>query len=236
VPLQAVNWLSAHSLLDTFGTAGVIAIIFAETGLLLGVFFPGDSLLVTAGIAAGGGLPGLHPPVWALLVGAPIAAVLGGECGYLLGKRAGPYLFRRPDARLFRHEYVERAAAFLERFGWARALVLSRFVPIVRTFVNPVAGVVGVPAGMFVVWNTVGGVVWAAGIVGIGYWLGSSVSGIDHYLLPAVVVVIALSLLPIAREVWRNRPASREADRRPGSDPRGGRAEPERRPGDAPKG
>src|SRR5439155_4974286 len=100
----AVNWLSARSLIDTFSTAGVIAIIFAETGLLIGIFLPGDSLLVTAGIAAGGHLGGIHLPLPALLIGCPIAAIVGSEVGYFIGRRSGPLLFRRPEARFFKPE------------------------------------------------------------------------------------------------------------------------------------
>jgi len=219
--VSAVNWLSAGSLISAFGTAGVIGIVFAETGLLLGVFLPGDSLLVTAGIAAGGGISGIKLPILPLLIGCAFAAVIGGLCGYVIGLKAGPLLFRKPDARIFRHEYVERAAEFLERFGWAKALVLARFVPIVRTFINPVAGVTGVPLPTFALWNLVGGVVWATGVVAIGYGLGSSVSGLDRYLLPIIFIVIAASVVPVLREVRRSR--------RPGSEPGGDRTEPEHR-------
>src|SRR3954451_13416683 len=117
----AVNWLSAQSLIDSFSTAGVIAIIFAETGLLLGFFLPGDALLVTAGIAAGGHLGTIHLPLPALLIGCPIAAIVGSELGYFIGRRSGPLLFRRPDARFFKPEYVDRTAEHLDRFGPARA-------------------------------------------------------------------------------------------------------------------
>jgi membrane-associated protein len=201
----AVNWLSAHSLISAFGTAGVIALVFAETGLLIGVFLPGDSLLVTAGIAAGGGIPNVHLPFAGLLVGCPIAAIVGAQVGHWLGMRAGPRLFRKPDARVFRHDYVARATDFLNRFGVARAIVLARFVPIVRTFLNPVAGVIGVPSRTFALWNVVGGVVWAIGIVSIGYALGSRVSGIDHYLLPIIALLVLASVVPILREVRKSR-------------------------------
>jgi membrane-associated protein len=201
----AVNLLSANSLIGTFGTIGVIAIIFAETGLLVGVFLPGDSLLVTAGIAAGGKLHGAHLSFLPLLLGCPVAAIAGAQCGYWLGQRGGPRLFRKPDARFFRAEYAERATEFIARFGWARAILLARFVPVVRTFLNPVAGISRVPLRSFVVWNVIGGVVWTVGVLSIGYALGASVQGIDRYVLPAILVIIVLSVLPVLREVRRGR-------------------------------
>jgi membrane-associated protein len=203
----AVNWLSAQSLIDSVSTIGVILIIFAETGLLIGVFLPGDSLLVTAGIAAGGGLGAVHLQLWPLLVGCPIAAILGAQVGYWIGQRTGPVLFRREDARVFRQEFVDRAASYLDRFGSRRAVLLARFVPIVRTFLNPLCGVIAMPKRVFVTWNVVGGLVWTVGVIMIGYGVGKSVSNIDRYILPGVIVIIVLSLLPILREVRRGRPS-----------------------------
>lgn len=203
--LSAVNWLSAQSLIESFSTAGVIAIIFAETGLLIGIFLPGDSLLVTAGIAAGGHLGSLHMSIAALLIGCPLAAILGAQVGYWIGHRSGPRLFRREDARLFKPDYVERTATHLQRFGMARAIVLARFVPIVRTVLNPLAGVVRVPHRLFTIWNIVGGIVWTVTILMIGYTVGRSVHHIDRYVLPVIAVIVLLSLLPVVREVLRAR-------------------------------
>jgi len=202
----AVNWLDAHSLIAAFGVAGVISIIFAETGLLIGVFLPGDSLLVTAGIAAAGGLgESLDLPLLPLLVGCPIAAIAGAQLGYWIGVRTGPYLFRKPDARVFRREYVERAGHVLQRYGPGRAVFIARFIPVIRTFLNPVAGVLAMPPRTFVVWNVIGGIVWTVGILLLGYGLGSTVSHIDRYLLPAIAVIVLLSVIPILREVRRRR-------------------------------
>jgi membrane-associated protein len=201
----AVNWLSAHSLIESFSTIGVILIVFAETGLLIGVFLPGDSLLVTAGIAAGGGLGSVHLKLWPLLIGCPIAAVLGAQVGYWIGERTGPVLFRRDDARVFRKEYVDRAAGYLDRFGPRRAVLLARFVPIVRTFLNPLCGVIAMPKRVFVPWNVIGGLVWTIGVIMLGWGVGKSVSNIDRYILPGVIVIVVLSLLPILREVRRSR-------------------------------
>jgi membrane-associated protein len=207
--MLAVNWLDAHSLIASFSTIGVILIIFAETGLLIGVFLPGDSLLVTAGIAAGGGLGGVHLPLWALLIGCPLAAVIGAQVGYLIGHHTGPVLFRREDARIFRQEYVDRASAYLERFGARRAVFLARFVPIVRTFLNPLCGIVVMPQRVFFVWNAIGGVVWTTGIIMLGYIVGRSVSHIDRYILPGIAVIVVLSLLPILREIRKGQRASK---------------------------
>ena len=205
----AVNWLSAQSLIDSFSTFGVIAIVFAETGLLFGIFLPGDSLLVTAGIAAGGHLGTIHLSLPALLIGCPIAAIVGSEVGYVIGRRAGPLLFRRAEARFFKPEYVERTAAHMERFGSAKAIFLARFVPIVRTVLNPLAGVVRLPIQTFTLWNIISGFVWTTGLLLIGYTVGKSVHNIDHYVLPVVAVVILLSFVPLVREVRRTRASSR---------------------------
>ncbi|MFL6238315.1 MAG: DedA family protein [Actinomycetes bacterium] len=201
----AVNWLSAHSLIDAFSTAGVIAIVFAETGLLFGLFLPGDSLLVTAGIAAGGHLAGIHLSLAALLIGCPIAAILGSQLGYWIGLRTGPVLFRKPEARLFKPEYVERTAVHLDRFGVPKAIFLARFVPIVRTVLSPLAGAAKVPWRTFTLWNVLSGLVWTIAVILIGYTVGRSVHNIDHYVLPVVVIVVIVSLVPLVRELRRSR-------------------------------
>ena len=194
----ALNPLNGSALAD-LGVLAVIAIVFAETGLLIGFFLPGDSLLVAAGIAAANGKLSLA----ALLVGVPIAAVVGAQVGYVIGRATGPRLFTRPDSRFFRGEYVERARHHLERFGAPKAIVLARFIPIVRTMLNPVAGVLEVPARTFALWNVIGGVVWSVGVTLAGYELGSRVKGIDKYLLPLIVVIVAISVIPIVLEIRR---------------------------------
>src|SRR3954454_21750965 len=132
----AVNWLSAQSLIDTFSTAGVIAIVFAETGLLIGIFLPGDSLLVTAGIAAGGHLAHVHLSLPALLIGCPLAAIAGSQVGYLIGRHGGVRMFRKEEARFLKPDYVERTSGVVDRFGAANAIFLVRVVPIVRTVMD----------------------------------------------------------------------------------------------------
>ncbi|ETK34696.1 membrane protein [Microbispora sp. ATCC PTA-5024] len=199
-------------MLGAFATIGVIAIVFAETGLLVGFFLPGDSLLVTAGIfstaaaAHGFGIAPLSLP--ALLVFAPIAAIAGAQFGHFLGARFGRKLFDKPDSRLFKREHVDKAEFYFEKFGPAKAVVAARFMPIVRTFMNPVAGVLEMDARRFFVWNALGGVVWVEALLLLGYFLGSKVEGIDKYILPGVFVVILLSIIPIVREVLKSRKAA----------------------------
>ncbi|MEU8194295.1 DedA family protein [Microbispora amethystogenes] len=202
-------WLG---MLGAFATIGVIAIVFAETGLLVGFFLPGDSLLVTAGIfstaaaAQGFGIAPLSLPT--LLIGAPLAAIAGAQLGHFLGAKVGRRMFDKPDSRLFKREHVEKAEHYFEKFGPAKAVVVARFMPIVRTFMNPVAGVLEMDARRFFVWNVVGGVVWVEALLLLGYFLGKKVDGIDKYILPGVFVVILLSIIPIVREVIKSRRAA----------------------------
>ena len=219
----AVNPLDAKDLLQTFGLIGVWTIIFAETGLLIGFFFPGDSLLFLAGVAASPVADsifgdGTRLSLVGLLVGAPVCAILGAQVGHLLGARYGRKMFDRPDSRLFKREYVEKAEYYFQKFGPAKAVVLARFIPIVRTFLNPVAGVLGMPARRFLVWNIVGAVLWTDGVVLGGYLLAEQIydaigDQIDKYILPVVALIILISVLPIFIEVVRDRRARRRANR-----------------------
>jgi membrane-associated protein len=211
-PLDPTYWLQ---LFGTFATIGVLAIIFAETGLLIGCILPGDSLLFTAGILTvvdtinGTTFNTLSLPV--LLIGGPIAAIAGAQVGHWLGARYGRKLFDRPDSRIFRQEWVDKAEHYFEKFGPARAVVLARFIPIVRTFLNPLAGMLGMDARMFLVWNVIGGVIWTDGLFLLGHFLGTSVPDIERYILPGVAVILVLSVIPIVREVLKGR-------RSPGND------------------
>jgi membrane-associated protein len=209
VDASVLHDLSAQTLINDLGLAGVALILFAETGILLGFFLPGDSLLFVAGYAtvAHNSL-GLHLSLPALLVLAPIAAVIGAQVGFELGRRAGPALFRRSDSRFFRREYVERTRAVFERFGLPRAVVIARFVPVVRTFLNPMAGVIGMPPRRFAVWNAVGGVLWTIGLVLLGHGLGH-VSAMRKHIELLVLAVVLLSVLPLLYEVTRHRRAPR---------------------------
>jgi membrane-associated protein len=206
----ALNPLDATSLIEAFGAIGIFVIIFAETGLLIGFFLPGDSLLFTAGVlCAASADAALHLNLGLILPGVAVAAIAGAQVGYLIGRRAGPILFDRSQSRVFNPANVRKAETYFERFGPAKAVVLARFVPIVRTFLNPVAGVLRMPAHTFALWNVIGGLLWSVGVTLLGYWLGSKIHNIDRYLLPIIAVIIAVSLLPILLEVLRHRHGSR---------------------------
>ena len=214
IPL-ALNVLSPRSLIEGLGMIGVFAIVFAETGLLIGVILPGDSLLFLAGIGASAAaakvLDAQLSLAW-LLIGTPIAAIAGAQLGFLIGRRAGPKLLERPDSRLFKRHYVERAEVAFERFGPPKAVVLARFIPVVRTFLNPVAGLLGMPARTFFVWNAIGGLIWTVGVILLGYWLGDSIppGKVDRYLLPLIAAIILVSLVPVMLELAKARRGARK--------------------------
>ncbi|MFI9491337.1 MULTISPECIES: DedA family protein [Streptomyces] len=206
-PLQlAVNILDAQSLLAAFGTIGIGVVMFAETGLLIGFFLPGDSLLFTAGLLCAGGsaaTPGHLSLPW-VLVASAVGALAGAQSGYLIGRRAGPALLARTKSRKIT-EGAARASDILERYGHARAIVLARFLPLVRTVLNPLAGALAVPARVFTLWQVLGGLLWTVGLVLAGYALGASVPGVDRYLLPVIAVIVVISLVPVALELLRSR-------------------------------
>jgi len=203
--------LDGQALVRTVGLPVVLFIIFAETGLLLGFFLPGDSLLFAAGYASSGGIPGVDfPPVWALCLLTTVVAFAGAQTGYVIGRRAGPALFDKPDSRLFKRSYVDKAQEVLDRYGPAKAIVLARFVPIVRTFLNPLAGAVALPLRTFTLWNAVGAVLWGSGVVVLGYYLGQ-VSFIGKNLEVFAALVVVISFVPIALEIRKQRARSREA-------------------------
>lgn len=190
-----------ESTLQTIGLIGLFAIVFAESGLFFGFFLPGDSLLFTAGLLSS---QGHLAPLPVILVGCFVAAVAGDQVGYLFGARVGPSLFRRPDSRIFKQEYVEKARAFFERHG-SKTIVLARFVPIVRTFAPILAGVGEMRYRTFVTFNVVGGLLWAVGVTTLGYVLGETAPWIEDYLLLVIAVIVLLSVLPVAVEVLRSR-------------------------------
>jgi membrane-associated protein len=198
--------MSPEKLIETFGTIGLFVIIFAESGLLIGFFLPGDSLLFTAGLLASQGKFGLNLPV--LLIGCFIAAVAGDQVGYMFGQKAGPAVFRREDSRIFKQQYVHRANEFFERHG-KKTIVIARFVPIVRTFAPILAGVGEMQYRTFLTFNVIGALLWAVGVTTAGYVLGDTIPDIDKYLLPIIGVIILLSVLPPAIEVLRHRRRAR---------------------------
>jgi membrane-associated protein len=202
--LAATGLLDPERLIEIVGLLGIFAIVFAESGLLVGFFLPGDSLLFTAGFLASAPAAvddALHLPLPALLAGCFVAAVAGDQVGYVFGRRVGPALFRRPDSRFFKQENVDKAKGFFDRYG-AKTIVLARFVPIVRTFAPIVAGVSRMHYRTFVTFNIVGGFLWSIGITLLGYFLGQ-VEVVEQNLEVAILTVVAISVTPIAHELWK---------------------------------
>lgn len=211
--LMSFNLLDPKSIIQTLGLIGVYAIVFAETGLFFGFFLPGDSLLFIAGVAASPvaeRIVGAKLSLPLLLIGVPILAVAGAQLGHYLGARFGRALFDRPDSRIFKKKHVDKAEHYFNKFGPAKAVVLARFIPVVRTFLNPIAGILEMPARTFFLWNVVGGVIWTEAVLLVGYKLADVIpaSVIDKYMIPAVGVIIVISALPVIIEVirgWREK-------------------------------
>ncbi|MGN6599439.1 MAG: DedA family protein [Actinomycetes bacterium] len=203
------DWLNPDVLLSRYSSAALVLvaiILFAECGLLIGFFLPGDSLLFTAGLLIAAGT--LATPLWLLCVVASAAAILGNLAGYAIGFRAGPRLFRRPDSRLLKQEYVERTNHFFERHG-ARAIVLARFVPIVRTFIAAMAGVGRMDLRRFSIYSVIGGILWGTGVTLLGHALGG-VDFIRNNLEIIFVVVVLVSFIPIVLELTAGRRRARD--------------------------
>jgi membrane-associated protein len=188
------------SLILAAGYGGLFAIVFAESGLFLGFFLPGDSLLFTAGFLASRG----YLNIWVLCVVSVLGAVLGDSFGYGFGKKTGPRIFRRENSFLFRRENLERARIFYERYG-GRAIVLARFMPVIRTFAPILAGVGRMRYGSFLFYNVVGGLLFGAGVPLAGYSLGNAVPGVDRYILPIIGGIIFVSVLPGLIHFLRNK-------------------------------
>lgn len=191
--LTAVNWLDPKSLIETFGTIGLILVVFVESGLIPAPL-PGDSILFLAGAFSAttkAGDPHLNLAI--VVIGSFAAAVVGTQLGYVIGNRYGTRLFK-PEARLFKTEYLERAQEFFDKRG-PRAVVLARFIPFVRTIVPMLAGAGKMPQRKFVIANVIGAALWAVGISLLGFWLGKSID-IDKWIYPIIAVIIVLSLIP----------------------------------------
>jgi membrane-associated protein len=197
------NPISPDTLLSNFGLVGLAIILFAECGLLVGFFLPGDTILLAAGISLSLGT--LHP-LAAYLIVAPLAAIAGNLIGYWIGYRAGPAVFNRPESRLFRPEYVTRAERFFARFG-AVTVLLARFVPIVRTVVTVLAGTAKMRFSVYAVWTVIGAVIWADGVLLIGYALGHVDFVRQHkgWIDYAVIAVVVISLVPTAIHYLQSR-------------------------------
>jgi membrane-associated protein len=201
LPVLAALGIVPERFIGAVGTLGVFATVFAESGVMVGFFLPGDSLLFTAGLlSATGRLPAL--PI--LLVGCFLAAVAGDQVGYLFGRRVGPSLFRRPDSRVFRRDRVDRAQRFFDEHG-SKTIVLARFVPVVRTFAPIVAGVSRMHYRTFLTYNVVGGFLWVVGVTTLGWWLGARFPAVGEHLEVAILLIVALSAAPVGVEVLRHR-------------------------------
>ncbi len=200
------KWLEAEFLIETFGMIGILAIVFIESGLLVGFLLPGDSLLFTAGLLSANGT---LPDLWVLLVTIPLAAIAGDQVGYAIGRKAGPSVFNRPESRFFREEYVEKSAEFFERYG-PRTIIIARFVPIVRTLAPVMAGVARMRYRTFVVFNVIGGIAWGVGVTSLGYFLGQ-IEFVHDNIEPIILLIVALSFIPIALELLRARRENRRA-------------------------
>jgi len=187
-------------LIKAAGYLGLFAIVFAESGLFIGFFLPGDSLLFTAGFLASQGFLN----IWLLAPLTFIAAILGDNFGYAFGKRVGPALFTREDSLLFHKDHLERARVFFEAHG-AKTLILARFLPVIRTFAPILAGVGRMHYRTFFIYNVIGAVFWALGMTWLGYFLGNLVPNIDKYLIPIILAIIIVSTLPTAIHIIKNR-------------------------------
>jgi membrane-associated protein len=205
------NWLSPEHLLSEYGLIAVLVVIFAETGLLIGFFLPGDTLLFSAGILTKLGT--IDEPLWLLVTLVPIAAVLGNLVGYEIGHRAGPALFDRENSRIFRKDHLERSRKFFDKYGTI-TIFLARFVPIVRTFVAVVAGAVGMDRRLFLLWSVIGALAWTSGLILLGYGIAaalprSTVDFIQGHIDLLIIGVVVLTIAAIVVEQLRHRPAAR---------------------------
>ena len=180
-----------ETIIRTLGYVGIFSILFAESGLFLGFFLPGDSLLFTAGFLASQGVLNIY----ILLLIAFAAAVIGDNFGYTFGRLVGPKLFTKKDSLLFKRAYLDRTHEFYEKHG-SKAVVLARFLPVVRTFASIMAGVGGMHYPTFILFNLIGAGLWAGGLTMAGFLLGKSIPGVDQYLLPIVLVIVVLTSLP----------------------------------------
>jgi membrane-associated protein len=188
------------TIIKTLGLLGVVLIVFAESGVFFGFFFPGDSLLFTAGFLASQDLIS----IWWLLILCFIAAVTGDTVGYIFGKKVGPAIFNKEDSVFFHKKHIERARDFYEKYG-KKTIIFARFIPIVRTFAPIVAGVASMKYRTFIAYNIIGGFIWTWGMLGMGYILGSLIPNADKYLTPIILVIIFISFIPAIIEYYKNK-------------------------------
>jgi membrane-associated protein len=208
--MNLTDLLDAHTVVSSLGLIGVLGIIFMETGLLIGLIFPGGEVVFLAGIAASGtgkallGDAKLSAPL--LFALAPVAAIIGGEVGYWFGKKFGRKFFDRPNTRLFNQKMVAATEKWLLKYGPRKALVFGRFVPFARTLINPVCGVANLDRKLFSTWNAIGAVIWTQVAIGIGYLLGDVIKGsVNKYLYPVVGLIVLVSLVPLINGIYKER-------------------------------
>jgi membrane-associated protein len=209
-----MNLLDANSVISTLGLIGVLGIIFMETGLLIGLVFPGGEIVFLAGIAASGSGEALlgdaklsTPLLFAL---APIAAIVGGEVGYWFGKKYGRKFFDRPDSRFFNQKMVATIEKWLGKYGPRKALVFGRFIPFARTLINPVCGVANLERRLFSTWNAIGAIIWTQSAMGVGYFLGDVFEENGDYFIVGIVVLIVIGTsIPLAMEVFKEHQSKR---------------------------
>jgi membrane-associated protein len=209
IPAVGPEWLDPDAIIHWFGplaVVGVLVIVFVETGLLVGFFLPGDSLLFTAGMLTASGFIGI--PLWLLCLLIFVAAFAGDQTGYLIGRAAGPRIFKRPDSRLFKQEYVDKTYAYFDRYG-GRTIILARFVPIVRTFAPVAAGVGKMRYRTFISYNAVGAFLWGVGVTVLGYWLGQ-VTFVQQNIEIILIGIVLLSVVPIVVELLRTKSTKRD--------------------------
>lgn len=198
--------IDIEALIRTVGYIGMFAIIFAETGLLLGFFLPGDTLLITAGLMAERG----QLEMWFLIPLLIAAALIGDFVGFEIGKQAGPRLFKREDSRLFKRKHLERAEAFYEKHG-GKTIVVARFLAVIRTFAPTVAGASQMKYRKFVLYNFVGGALWVTSMLWLGYVFGTKVDNLELFFTALVVIMVGASLAPAAWGVWKHRRKLRDS-------------------------
>ena len=204
------EWLDPQTLITSLGDIAfwvVLGIIFAECGLLIGFFLPGDSLLFITGLFISSGFISIN--IWLACLLLLIAAVAGNAVGYAIGYKVGPALFKREDSRLFKKEYVDKTHAFFDKYG-GRAIILARFVPIVRTFITAIAGVARMDFRRFMVFSAIGGIIWAVGVTLAGYFLGT-IPIVKDNIETVLLLVVLVSVIPIVWEFIKHRREKRAA-------------------------
>ncbi len=211
--IPGLEYLSPEWIVGTLGVIGIFTVLFVEMGLLVGLVLPGDSMLFLAGVAASGTAStaiGVQLPIEILLIGAPISTFMGSQVGYFIGSKFGPTVFNRTEGRYFSQKRVEQTERWLLRYGVGKALFLSRFIPVVRTLINPMCGVARIDLKRFVLANALSSLIWASGFISLGYILGEKIEGsFEPYLLPITIFVIIISTVPVGMELWRHRRAQR---------------------------